>query len=215
MTSPHLVIIAGGAGERLGGVRKADLRVGGRRLIDRVMDAVSERQYPLMISIGPAGRHSVNVAGAVAVPDLPSPVGGPLAGLAAAVANLQERGIGTGLLVSVTVDTPFLPADFVAILRQGLGDAPATYAAWGDQFYPPNALWRIEALAGLPTQVAADRAPHSLKALHRLLGSHQVDWMKHARENPFVNLNTVADLLALGQTARNRELPPLIHTLGN
>ncbi|MFN4211385.1 MAG: NTP transferase domain-containing protein, partial [Devosia sp.] len=49
MTLPHAVIIAGGRGERLGGVRKADLRLGGRRLVDRVADELGPLASPLML----------------------------------------------------------------------------------------------------------------------------------------------------------------------
>ena len=215
MSLPHAVIIAGGKGERLGGVRKADLRIGGIRLIDRVAKALGAVAGPIMISTGSRDDWRNLPNGAIAIADLDAPMGGPLAGLAATVATLQDCGIGEGLLVSVAVDTPFLPADFVARLRVGLDEAPAAYAAWEDQFYPPNAVWRIEALADLPGMVRQGRAAPSLKALQRELGSRAVNWSGHASGNPFANINTVADLIALGRIERNRGPSPLIHTPGN
>lgn len=215
MTLPHAVIIAGGRGERLGGVRKADLRIGGRRLVDRVAAALGTVEASLMIATGPGDSRLRLPVGAVAVADLDAPVGGPLAGLAAAVEALRMRGIGTGLLVSVAVDTPYLPADFVAVMREGLGSAPAAYAACGDQFYPPNAIWRLEALVALPEQVRTGSAAPSLKTLQKMLGAVPVDWAGRAGGNPFANVNTVDDLIALGRIAGNRGLSPLIHTPGN
>ena len=103
MSPPHAVVIAGGRGERLGGVIKADLRIGGRRLLDRVVGALGAVESPLMISIGPRHHWPGLPADAVAVADLAATTGGPLAGLAAAVASLQARGIDRGLLVSVAV----------------------------------------------------------------------------------------------------------------
>lgn len=199
MSRPHAVLIAGGKGERLGGVRKADLRIGGRRLVDRVVEALGAVSAPLMIATGPGGNWPHLPAGALAVPDLDAPVGGPLAGLAAAVEALQATGIAEGLLVSVAVDTPFLPTDFVAVMRDRLGSAPAAYAAYGGQFYPPNAIWRIEALATLPHQVRTGKAPHSLKALQQMAGAVPVDWVTRAASDPFANVNTLADLLALAR----------------
>jgi molybdopterin-guanine dinucleotide biosynthesis protein A len=70
------VILAGGRGSRLGGVSKADLVVGGVRLLDRVLAAA-------------AGASTVVVVGRVAVPDgvlltMEEPPGsGPAAGLVA------------------------------------------------------------------------------------------------------------------------------------
>ena len=215
MSLPHAVIIAGGRGERLGGVRKGDLRIGGRRLMDRVTESLGAVATPLMIAIGPGETRLRLPVGAIGVADLDAPMGGPLAGLVAAVAALQARGIGTGLLVSVAVDTPFLPADFVTIMRDGLGSAPAAYAAWGDQFYPPNALWRIEALSALPQLVRSGEAARSLKALQQMLGAVAVDWTGRAGADPFANINTVGDLVRLGGMAAGRAPSPLIHTLGN
>ena len=199
MKLPHAVIIAGGKGERLGGVRKADLRIGGARLVDRVTAALGAVAPPLMIATGPGDVSLRLSAGAVAVPDLDAPVGGPLAGLAAAVEALRVNGIGAGLLVSVAVDTPFLPPDFVGVIRDRLGSAPMAYAAWGDQFYPPNAIWRIEALSALPEQVRTGKAAHSLKALQQIRGAVAVDWADRSGTDPFANANTLAELLALAR----------------
>lgn len=212
--SLHAVIIAGGKGERLGGVRKADLRIGGRRLVDRAAEALGGVSAPLMIATGPGGAWPRLPAGAVSVSDLDAPVGGPLAGLAAAVEALQAMGFDAGLLVSVAVDTPFLPADFVATMRDGLGSAPAAYAAYGAQFYPPNAIWRIEALAALPQQVRTGTATHSLKALQHMLGAVAIDWGDRGDTDPFANINTLADLIALTRM-NSRGAAQLIHTAAN
>lgn len=206
MSAVQAVVIAGGRGERLGGVIKADLRIGGRRLLDRVVGALGTVESPLMLSIGPRSDRLGLPAGTVAIADLAGTTEGPLAGLAAAVASLHARGIDRGLLVSVAVDTPFLPADFVARLKAGLGDARGAFASCGEQFYPPNAIWRIEALATLPERVLTDRAPPSLKALQRELGARAVEWAAPGGSDPFANLNTVGDLVALGQIARDREV---------
>lgn len=196
----HAVIIAGGKGERLGLVRKAELRIGNRRLIDRVADSLGPVASRLL-AVGPSNDRPLLRPDLIPVTDLPAPVGGPLAGLAATIAALHDRKIRHGLLVSCAVDTPFLPRDVIAALTGALGDAPAAYATWGDQFYPPNAIWRVESLADLPQQVLDSRAPPSLKALQRDLGAVAVDWSTRTATNPFANLNTVADLIALGRLA--------------
>lgn len=201
MTLPHAVIIAGGQGERLGGVRKADLRIGGVRQIDRVMAALGEVAEPILVGSGPMSRQLTLPANCLAVPDLESPCAGPLAGLAAAVAWLADSGITTGLLISVAVDTPFLPDSFVRRMIDGLGDASAAYAAWGTDFYPPNAVWQIATLQDLPQQMVYAKAPASLKALQRSLGAQRVDWANGETANPFTNINTIADLVALQRIA--------------
>lgn len=203
----HGLIIAGGKGERLGGVRKGALRIGGRRLLDRVAEALGP--MPLMIASGPHG--PMHLPGAMTVPDIDAPLAGPLAGLAASIAALQAQGISSGLLVSVAADTPFLPSDFATVMGAELGDAPAAFASWGGNFYPPDAIWRLEALADLPQQVMTGRAPTSPKGLHAALGARRVDWTDRCRADPFANVNTLADLLVLGRRARTqrpRSAPP-------
>lgn len=201
MSLPHAVIIAGGQGQRLGGIRKADLRVGGMRQLERIMAALGDVTRPILVASGPRGRRLALPADCLAVDDLESPCAGPLAGLVAAVAQLAESGITRGLLVSVAVDTVFVPPDFIARMIDGLGDAATAYAAWGEDFYPPNAVWQLGALQQLPAALSGSEAPVSLKSLQRALGARRVDWAGLQPTNPFANINTLADLLALQRLA--------------
>ncbi|MCS6760116.1 MAG: hypothetical protein MO852_15180 [Candidatus Devosia euplotis] len=57
----------------------------------------------------------------------------------------------------------------------GLRDADSAYAAWLEDFYPPNAIWRLAALQVLPDALSRPDAPASLKSLQRQLGSIRVD----------------------------------------
>lgn len=189
----YAVIIAGGEGKRLGGVIKADLTIGGVRLIERVAARLSKAERPLLVATGPAGRNFNLPAGCEAVSDLPDGVGGPLAGLVAAVKWLRDRGIAQGALVSVAVDTPFLPEDYVERLVGALAAAPSAFAAWGEDFYPPNAAWD---LARLPELESA----RSLRALQAAMGAQRVGW-DDMRENPFANVNTPENLAALEERA--------------
>jgi len=200
VTSTFGVIIAGGQGHRLGGVRKADIRIGGVRLLERVARVLGGLEQPLMVATGPEANGLALGHQFRPVSDIAGSQGGPLAGLAAAVLALRSRHIVDGILVSVAVDTPFLPEDYVARLLSGLDTSPASFAGWNDAFYPPNAAWRLEAIADLPERLDGTA---SLKALHQQLGGVRVGW-DEADDNPFDNLNTFADLLALGKRA-NRQ----------
>ena len=195
------VIIAGGEGRRLGGVLKSELVVGGVRLIDRVAARLGDCS-PLLVVHGrhEAGRLSVP-AGAVAVPDLESDYGGPLAGLAAAVEWLAGAGWSGELVLSV-VDAPFLPADYVPRLLAALESAPAAIASAGGQAYPANSAWRLAPIAGLPAEVRAGTAPRSLKRLAESLGAAAVSWPIGPHGDPFANANTPDELAALDARAR-------------
>lgn len=197
MTRTAVVIVAGGQGRRLGGVRKAHLKVGGRRLIDRVTMALAAPDRPILIATGHWPTAAFVNDGGIAVSDLTTTIGGPLAGLAAAVDYLQSQSQLPDLVVTSAVDIPHLPADFEPRLLAAIANAPAAYARVGDTFYPTNALWRFAAIAALPDQVRNGTAPKSLKDLLRTVGGQPVDWADDP--NPFANINTLADLLRLSR----------------
>lgn len=77
------VILAGGRGSRLGGVRKADLRLGGVRLLDRVLSAVGGARC-----IAVVGEEDLVVPDRVLSTRERPPFAGPAAGLAAGVDTL-------------------------------------------------------------------------------------------------------------------------------
>jgi len=197
MPLPHALILAGGRGERLGGVRKAELKIGGRKLLDRILDAMHPVAQPVLLSIG---QRQMEWPGLVPIADFDAPLGGPLAGLAAGIDYLAQRGITTGHLVTAAVDTPFLPADYVTVMQDAIGTHEAAYAAWGDSFYPTSAVWRLEALQDLPAEARAGTI-NSPKALLRNLDATAVDW-SHQAQNPFANINTMGDVLTLGRRGR-------------
>jgi len=184
------VILAGGRGERLGGVVKAELRVGGVRLLDRVMVRLA-RCSPIVVAHGPHDPNGMGFPrGALPVADLPADYAGPLAGFAAAVAALPD----TELLVCAAVDAPFLPVDYVERLLAGLGDAPAAVARYDSQPYPTNSIWRLEHFRDLPARLLAGTAPRSLKSLAAAAGGVLVDWPIAPTGDPFANVNTPEDL---------------------
>ncbi|MEO5807873.1 NTP transferase domain-containing protein [Devosia sp.] len=190
------VILAGGQGQRLGGVRKAHLKLGGVMLIDRVIRALALPPGAIIVSIGHLNPNAF-AGGPVPVPDLTADIGGPLAGLAAAVDYLLMQREQPEFIIGSAVDVPFLPSDFLARLQTRLGDGAAAYAQVGDTFYPTNALWRFSAITDLPQLVRSGTAPKSLKHLLQSLDAIAVDWPD--TPNPFANINTMADLIALSR----------------
>lgn len=104
------VVLAGGRGSRLGGVRKPDLEVGGRRLLDTALAAAT-------------GAVRTVVVGDVDVPDCilrtreDPPFGGPVAGLEAGCALLGASA------------TPAVPrSPWTLVLASDLPDAEAAVA---------------------------------------------------------------------------------------
>lgn len=84
-----VVILAGGRGSRLGGVRKADLAVGGRRLLDHVLDATDAARTRVVV-----GDADLVVPAGVVLTREDPPFAGPAAGLAAGLAAGVAAGVG-------------------------------------------------------------------------------------------------------------------------
>lgn len=198
---PAALILAGGRGERLGGAIKSELVVGGVRLLERAQVALAGCA-PMLVGHGRIDPALLRLPDAmVAVRDLDGDYAGPLAGFAGAMAYLNTLDAPPELLVSVAVDTPLLPADFVERLVSGLDDGPAALASYGGQSYPTNAIWRVARFRDLPQRVAAGTAPHSLKSLAAHAGGVVVEWPVTNAGDPFANANTPEDLAELEQRA--------------
>lgn len=195
------LILAGGRGERLGGVIKSGLVVGGERLLDRVLARLADCS-PLLAAHGRIPPELLELPPEmIAVPDLDGDYAGPLAGLAGAIAYLNGLATPPELLISIAVDTPFLPENFVTRLKSELGEAPAAVASYAGQPYPTNSIWRVARFRDLPARVAARTAPRSLKSLWAAVGGVDVAWPVTADGDPFANVNTPADLAELDHRA--------------
>ncbi len=114
MSDFDAIILAGGRGSRLGGVSKADLVVGGVRLLDRVLGAVIGASTTVVV-----GRVAVPEGVLVTVEDPPGT--GPAAGIVAGLAAVSQPAEWTVLLACDLPDA----AGAVAALRAAadVGDA--------------------------------------------------------------------------------------------
>ena len=150
------IIVGGGGGERLGGVSKPDLTLGGVRLIDRVCGVLVEACGAGCVAVVPS---TVRVPEGVMRTLEDPPSGGPLAGIDA---GLRALGIDDDVLVVVvSVDAPGLAGSVPALLGSPLGsDSEGRIAVGGDPepfdqylmgVYRAGALRRIldEAVAAL------------------------------------------------------------------
>lgn len=206
MNSVAAVILAGGRGQRLGGVIKSGLRVGGRRLLDRALAVIAQCD-PILVAHGRLEPQLLALPPPVdPIPDLPGEYAGPLAGVAAAIEALKRRDQAPTHLIAVAVDSPLLPPDYVARLLGGIGDADAAIASYGGQIYPTNSIWRLAAFADLTDRIVAGTAPHSLKRLAQEVDGIEIAWPLSADGDPFANVNTPEDLAELELRAARQNL---------
>jgi len=187
---PVAVLLAGGLGRRMGGGDKPLRVLGGRKLLDYVVERIRPQVRSMVLNAnGDAARFATWRLPVVAdpLPDFPGPLAGVLAGMRWAA------GEGATTLLSVPTDTPFLPADLVARLEAERSSAgvPIACAASGGRTHPVVALWPV----GL-----ADALEAGLRA-----GERKIDgWTAHhgvaqavfddAAGDPFFNVNRPEEL---------------------
>lgn len=152
------VVLAGGAARRLRGQAKPELRLGGRRLLDLVLDSVPEADPRIVV--GPA----MSVPAGVRLLREEPAGGGPVAGLAAGLAALRTE---VDLLAVLAADLPFLTHPVITALLDSVADGAVLVDDTGrDQLL--LGVWRVAALrtavAALPTVVGAFTAGHRRSA---------------------------------------------------
>jgi molybdopterin-guanine dinucleotide biosynthesis protein A len=114
------VVLAGGRSRRLGGADKVALRVGGRTLLDRTLEAVSGAS-PVVV-VGPRRPVAADVVWTREDP----PGSGPLSGLRAGLMAVPAT---TGLVAVLAADYPHLTAETVARLADTVSTTPAVSGA--------------------------------------------------------------------------------------
>jgi|SRR6185312_11082560 len=138
------VLLAGGLARRMGGGDKPLRTVGGRPLLDLVIERIRPQVSALVLNAnGDPARFAAYGLPVVAdgVPGNPGPLAGVLAGLDWAAEHRPD----CPMIVSVATDAPFLPADLVVRMeaqRDGEG-ADLACAASGGQTHPVIGLWPV------------------------------------------------------------------------
>ena len=181
-------ILAGGRAIRMGGEDKGLVLLRIRPMIQWGLDRLSPQVSKILIS---ANRNIVQYAvfGHPIVADTAADFQGPLAGIAAALAQAD-----TPWLVSVPCDSPLIPRDLVGRLhyRVARGGVRAGAAHDGQRLQPVFTLVHRDLLADLVSYLQGGE-----RKIDRWLERHafrSVDFSD--REEMFLNVNTPVDLQA-------------------
>ncbi len=180
---PGALILAGGAGRRLGGVDKGWVQIRGEPLVMRSIRQLAECGWPIAVS---ANRHlsRYRSLGLRVVEDFHANLPGPLAAISAAL----RAGFGNPLLTR-PVDALEVPAAvYAALLEASTSGARPAYAADAEGDQPLVALWPADALCNVEAALQAGR--NSVRALQRDLGAVRVEF----DDLVFGNINSPADL---------------------
>jgi molybdopterin-guanine dinucleotide biosynthesis protein A len=181
------VILAGGQGQRMGGVDKAMVPLAGAPLLAHVIARLEPQVERLALSAnGDASRFA-----RFGLPVLPDGQGaGPLAGLLAALRWAAP--LGATAVVSAPVDGPFLPGDLCPRLCLAAESAPEglAVAQAGGRLHPTYGLWPV----GLAGPLAAFLDSGAKPKVMDFVDAHGATEAHFADGSGFDNLNTPEDL---------------------
>ena len=187
------VVLAGGLALRMGGVDKPMQRMGGRSLLERVVERLSPQCDRLILNAnGDPSRFAAFGLPVVAdgLADFPGPLAGILAALEWTAANRPD----IAWVVSVAADCPFLPGDLVSGLHRARAaeNAELAVAASGGQTHPVIGLWNVGLRQALRQALVVEdiRKISSWTARHRLASA---TWPIEPID-PFFNVNTPEDI---------------------
>jgi molybdenum cofactor guanylyltransferase len=187
------VVLAGGLARRMGGGDKPMRRIGGRTILDHVLERLAPQCDGLLLN---ANGDPARFAGfglpvvADTVENYPGPLAGVLAGLDWTAANRP----GVEWVVSVAGDCPFLPRDLVDRLHRArtAQNADLAVAASGDQTHPVIGLWKV----ALRKELRHALVEEDIRKIDRWTARYRqatVSWPTEPID-PFFNANTVDDL---------------------
>lgn len=188
------VVLAGGAGRRMGG-NKLQRLYRGRTLGEHALSLAAQFADQVALSVRERGQ-------ADGLPLVPlvfdrHDIEGPLAGV---VSSLEQAArIGAAQVLTIPCDAPHLPHDLFSRLEAALvefPDALAASASDGRHSHPPCTLWRAEAIE--PVRHYAGSGRRSLKGLLIDLKARHVVW-DEPNTDFFLNLNTREDLRKAGE----------------
>lgn len=182
------LVLAGGQSRRFG-AEKAVVRLGERTLLEWALSVLREDCAALAVA-APAGSGAdalTRSLGIKRLADDPAHPAGPLAGVAAGLRWASS--LGADHLATLPCDTPYAPPDLIARLHEAGGDAFAAYVETADGAHPLCALWSVDLLASLESELS--RGHPSVLSFHGDVGGVAVPFGDAAA---FLNVNAPGDL---------------------
>lgn len=184
------LILSGGRSRRMG-ADKAFVSLDGRPLLAHALAALAPQCARLALSAN--GDPAVYASfGAPVLPDGVANHAGPLAGVLAGLTFAAGRGCAT--MATASVDSPFLPADFVARLAAARPEGGIAVAASGGRTHWTNALWPVAGAEPVAAALAVALAQgrNRMEDFVQAFPCAVVTWAG----DPFFNVNTPDDLAA-------------------
>lgn len=200
MTEVLGCILAGGLARRMGGGDKGLIRLGGRLVLDHVLDRLKPQVSQVMLNAnGDPTRFSDY--GLPVVPDSVEGFAGPLAGVLAGLEWARDNTQAEWVATAAT-DTPFFPVDFVTRMLAAIEAAGAgmACAASDGRHHPVFGLWPVRLAADLRHALVEEdiRKVDLWTARHKLVA---VEFATQPHD-PFFNVNRPEDVVEAERIAQ-------------
>ncbi len=187
------VLLAGGLSRRMGAGDKMLRQVGGRPILQRVIDRLAPQTGAMLLNANGDPERFAAFDLPVAA-DVVDGFAGPLAGVLTGMEWARANRPDWRWIVTVPTDAPFLPNDLVARLRSAVDrqGADMACAASGGRAHPVCGLWPVALAAALRTAMVEEE----IRKVDVWTGRYRlavVDWPS-APVDPFFNANRPEDI---------------------
>ncbi len=192
MTEVVGCVLAGGLARRMGGGDKGLIRLGGRLVLDHVLDRLKPQVSQVILNAnGDPARFEAY--GLPVVPDSVEGFAGPLAGVLAGLEWAKDNTAARWVATAAT-DTPFFPTDFVTRMLAAIkaNDAGMACACSEGRNHPVFGLWPVRLADDLRHALVDEdiRKVDVWTARHRLVA---VEFASQPND-PFFNVNRPEDV---------------------
>jgi molybdopterin-guanine dinucleotide biosynthesis protein A len=188
----------------MGGGDKALIEIGGRTILDRVIDTMTPQCDGIVLNANGDPARFARFGLPVIPDDVPN-FAGPLAGILAGLDWAAAHRSNVSWLASVPGDCPFLPHDLVVKLhaaREAAG-TPLACARSGDWRHPVAGLWPVALRADL-RRALVEEGLHKIEVWTARHGIAIAEWPDRPVD-PFFNVNTPEDRARANEIAHHAQ----------
>lgn len=195
--NPPGVILAGGRSRRMG-QDKATVLLGTRTLLEHVVARLRPQVCALALNVPQDSAAGNSEAALPRVPDTLPGRRGPLAGILAAMRHTAAQHPHVTHVLTVPIDSPFLPKDLMARLAEHAASSEAIAIAASDgHLHPVCGLWPVSLAETLQAFLEGPDEPRVrsfLEGQKTAVVEFDLSVTALGPLDPFLNLNTPEDL---------------------
>ena len=190
MRDVGFLLLAGGQSRRMGGGDKNQLHLGGKSVLQHVLDRVDRADAPTAINANGDPERFAGY-GLPVIADVVEGHAGPLAGILTGLEWMAAYHPNHTHMISLATDAPFLPTDLAHRLYARLGSkANIVQAESYGQRHPVFAIWPVALAADLRHAVCGE----GMRKIDHFIQRYHFDVVAFSgTPDPFLNINRPED----------------------